>query len=156
MHRIQQMFSQKGEFFSRMFAVALTLCVVLCMFSLPAAAENTYRITDGNRVLFFSTDTTNPADVLDEAGLELGKDDTYTTQESGEYSEIHIQRVQMVTIDNGGQILKTGTYGETVKQLLDRLNISIGPEDSVSAEPDEQTQEGMVISISRKHYATET
>ncbi len=156
MHRLQQTFFSKGNIFYRAIAITMIVAVAVCLFSLPAAAKNTYRITDGDRVLIFSTDATNPVDVLDQAGLALGKDDTYTTQESGDFSEIHVKRVQMVTIDNGGQILKTGTYGETVQQLLTRLNISIGESDTLSVDLHEQTKNDMVISISRKHYATET
>ncbi len=156
MHRLQQTFFSKGDFFHRALAIVMLAAVTICLFSLPAAAKNTYRITDGDRVLIFSTDATNPTDILNEAGLALGKDDTYTTQESGDYSEIHVRRLQMVTIDNGGQILKTGTYGETVQQLLNRLKISVGEFDTVSVDQTQQTRDGMEIVISRKHYATET
>ncbi len=156
MHRLQQILLSKGNRLHRVVAVLMAAAVSVCLFSLPAAAKNTYRITDGDRVLIFSTDATNPVDVLDQAGLALGKDDTYTTKESGDYSEIHVKRIQMVTIDNGGQILKTGTYGETVRQLLERLDISMGEGDTLSVESTAQTYDGMEISISRRHYATET
>ncbi len=156
MHRSQHKFISQGSLLHRTLAVIMITAVVACLFSLPAAAKNTYRITDGDRVLIFSTDATNPVDVLDEAGLALGKDDTYTTQESGDYSEIHVQRVQMVTIDNGGQILKTGTYGETVQQLLNRLDIVVGEDDTLSVALTDNTYADMTISISRRHDATET
>ncbi len=156
MRRLQQLFFSKGKRFNRVLAVMLIAVAMVAVFSLSAEAKNTYRITDGDRVLIISTDATNPVDVLDQAGLALGKDDTYTTQESGDYSEIYVQRIQMVTIDNGGQILKTGTYGETVQQLLDRMNISVGSNDTVSPALTAQTYDGMEIAISRRHYATET
>ncbi len=156
MHRLQHKFFSTGNFSYRALAITMVFAVAVCLFSLPAAAKNTYRITDGDRVLFFSTDATNPVDILNQAGLALGKDDTYTTQESSDFSEIHVKRVQMVTIDNGGQILKTGTYGETVQQLLNRLDISVGESDTLSVDLSDQTREGMEISISRKHFATET
>lgn len=154
MHSFKQLLLKKGNPLSRTFAVVIAAAIAVCVFSIPAAAQNTYRITDGDRVLIFSTDATDPADVLVEAGLTLGKDDTYTTQESDDYSEIHVKRLQMVTVDDGGQILKTGTYGETVQQLLGRLDITVGEHDLVSVDLTAQTADEMEIVISRRHFAT--
>lgn len=156
MRRIKQFALHKENGFRRVVAMSALLTMLFVVFALPAAAQNRYRITDGDRVLIYTTDATDPVEVLDEAGLELGKDDTYTTRESGAYSEIHVQRIQMVTINNGGQILKTGTYGETVGELLERLNLTYSSEDEISAQPEDTTFDGMEIVISRKHYVTET
>lgn len=156
MHRFRQLILKKGNPLSRMAAVMIAVALAVCVFSIPAAAQNTYRITDGDRVVIVRSDATDPADVLNEAGLTLGKDDTYTTLESDDYSEIHVRRLQMVTIDDGGRILKTGTYGETVRQLLDRLNISVGEQDLLSVEMTDQTSDAMVIAIGRRRFETET
>ena len=120
-----------------------------------ASAETTYMINDNGRVSYYTTSATDPEEVLDLAGLELGIDDTYTTEESNGYTGIYVNRVQMVTINNGGQILKTGTYGETVEELVTRLNMTLGEDDQISVELSEETYDGMEITIDRVTYATE-
>lgn len=120
-----------------------------------ASAETTYMIHDEGKISYYTTSATDPEAVLDEAGLVLGIDDTYTTEESNGYTGIYVKRVQMITINNGGQILKTGTYGETVEELLDRLNVVLDEDDAVSAAMDEETYDGMEIVINRVSYVTE-
>lgn len=143
-------------------SAVLTLMFVAMLFGgfgmgvVTASAETTYMINDAGRVSYYTTSETDPEEVLDQAGLKLGIDDTYTTEESNGYTGIYVQRVQMVTIDNGGQILKTGTYGETVEALLARLNVKLGTDDQISVELDEQTFDGMEIVINRVTYTTET
>ena len=140
----------------------LTVLVIGILFGqlgmgvVTASAETTYMINDDGRVSYYTTSATDPEEVLDEAGLELGIDDTYTTEASNGYTEIRVQRVQMITINNGGQILKTGTYGETVAQLLNRLNVKLGENDQISVELEEMTRDGMEIVIDRVSYVTET
>lgn len=159
MHRNKQMGNSKDNF---ILSILLTVLIVAAVISpmgagvVTASAETTYMINDAGRVSYYTTSATDPEEVLDEAGLELGIDDTYTTKESNGYTGIYVQRVQMVTIDNGGQILKIGTYGETVAELLNRLNVKLGGDDQISAELDEQTFDGMSIIIDRVTYATET
>lgn len=142
-------------------SAVLTVLVIAMLFGhlgkgvVTASAETTYMINDNGRVSYYTTSATDPEEVLDLAGLELGIDDTYTTEESIGYTGIYVKRVQMVTIDNGGQILKTGTYGETVEELLTRLNMTLGEDDQISVELDEQTYDGMEIEIDRVTYATE-
>ena len=156
MHRYKQLVLKKGSPLSRIAAVMIAVVIGVCVFSIPAAAQNTYRITDGDRVMIFSSGATDPADVLNEAGLTLGKDDTYTTMQSDDYSEIHVKRIQMVTINDAGHILKTGTYGETVEELLTRLDITVGEDDLLSVEPSAQTEDGMTIAIDRRTFQNET
>ena len=70
--------------------VPIVLLVVLL--SQTAFAQNTYVITDGERVVIHTSSATDPATVLDEAGLSLGEDDTYTTSPGDGVSEITVQR----------------------------------------------------------------
>ena len=87
----------------RMAVVVIPL--ILLLLSQTVFAQNTYVITDGDRVLVHTSSATDPAVVLTEAGLALGADDTYTTQTGIVRSEIKVQRVQTVTIDYCGEIL---------------------------------------------------
>ena len=63
----------------RLFAVLLTALLALALVRQTAFAK-TYVITDGDRVVTYTTFATDPAEVLDQAGLTLEQYDTYTTQ----------------------------------------------------------------------------
>ena len=156
MARIKQFALHRKNLLLRLLAITLVVVGSVGMMSQAAFAQNTYIINDGGRLTYHTSYTTDPAAVLDEAGLELGKDDTYTTQESFGVSEIRVNRQQFITIDNGGQMLTVGSQGETVEQLLTRLNIELDAQTTVSEDLDEETEDGMQITISRTTYVTET
>ena len=130
-------------------AVLLIPLVVLLLLSQTVFAQTTYVINDGNRVLVHTSSVTDPAAVLNEAGLALGADDTYTTQTGIGVSEITVQRSHTVTIDNGGEILAVSATDETVGELLSRLSISLDGNVAVSVPMEMETHSGMVITISR-------
>ena len=130
-------------------AVLVIPLVVLLLLSQTVFAQTTYVINDGNRVLVHTSSATDPAAVLNEAGLALGADDTYTTQTGIGVSEITVQRSHTVTIDNGGEILAVSATDETVGELLSRLSISVDGNVAVSVPMEMETHSGMVITISR-------
>lgn len=67
--------------------VGLTLTLTQTAF-----AQNTYVITDGDRVKVHTTFATDPEAVLGEAGFELGTEDTFVAQHGDGVSEITVQR----------------------------------------------------------------
>ena len=157
MHRIRQFVIRRKAAMVRLGAVAFAVFCSVAMLSQSAFAQNTYMITDGDRVTYHTSYATDPNEILDEAGFELGKDDTYTTQESDGVSEIYVQRqAQAVTVDNGGQVMSVETQGETVRELLTRLNVTLDSQSTVSEDLDGMTSDGMRIVVSRTTYATET
>ena len=92
MRRIKRFSSKKNEFLFRIAAILLPLISIVLLLSQTAFAQNTYVITDGERVLIHTTSASDPAEVLDEAGLTLGDDDTYTAQGGDGVSEITVRR----------------------------------------------------------------
>lgn len=156
MRRLKQFAFRRKTALIRIAAIALAIAGSVGVLSQAAFAQNTYAINDGGRVTYYTSFATDPDEVLNEAGFELGKDDTYTTQESNGVSEIHVRRVQTVTVDNGGQVMSIGSEGETVEHLLNRLNITVDPQTTVSYSLDESTQDGMQIVINRTTYVQET
>ena len=147
----------RDTLFIRIIAAALLLVCVLLLLSQTAFAQNTYVITDGDRVVVHTTSVTDPAAVLDEAGLILDQDDTYTTAVTGDgVSEITVQRNQMVTIHYNGKQMQVAAYGETVEALLNRLNISTSGNTTVSASLDAVTYNVMELSVSRTVREVET
>lgn len=135
--------------FTRMMALLLPVMVMISMLSQKVFAKNTYLINDGGRVTVHTTYTTDPVEVLDEVGLELGRNDTYTTQPGFGVSEITIQRMQTVEVVYGGNTLSVSTYGETVEAMLNRLGIQVEEGDLLSEALGATTYDGMRLTIAR-------
>lgn len=129
--------------------VALILPIVcICASLTPTVfAQNTYVITDGDQVVVHTTYETNPADVLDEAGVQLSTNDIYTTEETDGVSEITVQRSQNITIDYCGEKIQATSYGETLDELLSRLDVRAYGDYHVSLPMDTLTYDGMEVTI---------
>ena len=140
---------RKVAFLKRVLALALPTVLIMLLLAQIAFAKNTYLIHDGGRVTVYTTYATDPAEVLDQAGLQLNAEDTYITQVSAGVSEITIQRKQQVRIVMGGKVLQASTYGETVGDLLHRLGIQLTQEDILSEKRSSLTYDGMTITISQ-------
>lgn len=140
----------------RAFAVLLPLVCLVVMLTQTAFAKNTYRISDGDRVLIHTTYATDPATVLSEAGFSLGAEDTFTTQPGVGMSEITVQRKQNIRITYSGKIWEVKSYGETVQSLLTKLNFTLSENDVVSVSLSAKTYDGMTINISRNETVEET
>lgn len=147
---------KKINMFTRVMALMLPVVCIVLLLSQTAFAKTTYLINDGGRVVIHTTYATDPAEVLDEAGLELGRDDTYTTQPGFGISEITIQRLQTVQIVYSGNTLRVSTYGETVEAMLNRLEIKLAKEDLLSESLSTSTYDGMVLKITRSVTTQET
>ncbi len=147
---------RKIKALTRAVALALPILCVVLLLTQTVFAKTTYLINDGGRVTIHTTYATDPAEVLDEAGLELGRDDTYTTQSGFAMSEITIQRKQTVQIVYGGNTMTVSSYGETVQALLERMQITLSDSNVVSEAMSAMTYDGMVLTISQAMTRTET
>lgn len=140
----------------KMIALLLAMVCLVGSLSQTAQAENTFVITDGDAVTVHTTSATDPAKVLQEAGVALSADDIYTTESVDGVSEIKVQRLQSVTVHYGEQVIQETTYGETLKSLFDRLGILIDDSVVVSLPLDRETSHGMVVRVDRIGEATES
>jgi uncharacterized protein YabE (DUF348 family)/3D (Asp-Asp-Asp) domain-containing protein len=140
----------------RFVALLLPVICIVLLLSQTVFAKNTYLINDSGKVVIHTTYATDPAKVLDEAGLELGEDDTFVTQTGFGVSEITVQRKQSITINHGGNVLDVVSYGETVESLLERLDLILTNEDVVSVPLSSQTFDGLNITIARSVEVEET
>lgn len=145
---------KRKKSFIRMAALALPLFLLLL--SQTVFARNTYVITDGDTVLVHTSAATDPAAVLNEAGLALGEDDTYTTQTGIGVSEITVNRSQTVTVENCGQVLTVSDVSGTVGELLQQLDIAVGGNVAVSVPLEMELADDLVITISETVRTTET
>ena len=105
----------------------------------------TYVITDGDRVLTHTTFATDPGTVLTEAGLELSREDRFTT----EAGSITVSRAPRVTLHWRGQTMHLTAWEETLGQLLNRLELVPESEDVLSHSLDAPLSDGMEVRIDR-------
>ncbi len=146
MQRLDTIF-KKRSMFTRICAVALAVSAAMSVFELRVSARNTYVITDGDRVTVHTTYATDPTDVLTEAGVVLGETDIFETTPTDDGHEITILRSMEITVDNCGVVTTVLSYGETVRELLERGGITYSRGATISADLDAQVTADMKIII---------
>lgn len=160
MQAITSFIEKRKSLFLRVAAMALPMIILLAVLAPTAFAQTTYVITDGEHVRVYTTYTTDPADVLDQAGFELGEDDTYTSQPGDGVSEITVQRSQQITINYCGEKLQANSYGESLETLLNRLGLNATGAYTPSLPLQTKTYDGMEVTIDcvmemEQNYTTE-
>ena len=131
----------------RVAVLVLPLLVLVGALCMPALAQTTYVITDGDQVKTYTTFATDPASVLNQAGYSLSPEDEYTTQAVDGVNEITVLRNQRVVIDNCGDVFEVNTFGETVGDLLNRFDISSNGCFRVSVPLDTPTSDGLRVQV---------
>ena len=92
--------------------------------------------------------------ILEEAGIRLGSEDRLE-QTQGEYGPVlTVLRQQRIQVDYYGQVQEVTSYGETVAQLLQRLDLAVGDGDRISLPLEQKTSDGMELRIFR-HFQQE-
>ena len=71
--------TSKKHRLTRIVMVGVLLAALVVLLAQTALAQITYVITDGDHVTYHTSFSSDPAVVLDEAGVELDSDDFYTT-----------------------------------------------------------------------------
>lgn len=142
----------------RLYVSLLTLILGLSFTALISqrALATTYVITDGERVMTYTTFATDPAEVLGKAGVELSEHDTYTTEAVEGKSSITVNRANHITVRYHGQTREVTGTEETVGELLDRLSLDVTGEDLVSHGMEEGIYDGMELRIDRTQVLQET
>lgn len=150
MQAITSFIEKRKNLLLRVAALVLPVLIIVALLAPTVFAQTTYVITDGDLVKVYTTYATDPAAVLDKAGVNLGEDDIYTTQPGDGVSEITVQRLQTITLNNCGEQVQVSSYGETLEVLLNRLGIAVGnSEFSVSESLDTETYDGMEVTVDR-------
>lgn len=146
---------KKQLLFARLLMLVLILTLLIALMA-PVVLAKTYVIRDGDRIITYTTFATDPARILDEAGMTLGAQDTYTTASTDDGHTILIRRMQHITIEYHGRTAEAISYGETVGELLSRLELTVSGEDVVSHGMAEATADGMVLRVDRVVTVPET
>lgn len=149
---------RRRDFLIHSYVALLTVILILSMTALlsQTAFATTYVITDGDRVVTYTSFATDPAEVLGAAGLPLEEYDTYTTEAVEGASAITINRAQRITVHYHGQTTIVTSLGETAGELLQRLGLECTGEDVVSHGLEEETFDGMVLTVDQIVTCRET
>ena len=131
--------------------ITLAAAALAALLLIPGAVAKTYVITDGHRVMTYTTFATNPVQVLDDAGISLSEEDTYLAGGS----DIQICRALRIKLRIHGREETVISTGETAAQLLSRLGIVLTEEDRLSHDPSLYVWDGMELRVDRVTRQTE-
>lgn len=124
----------------------------MLLFANSEKAKTVYEITLDNTTYTVESYSNEMEDVLDEAGLELSASDCVDTAENTKKDtvEVSITHKQYVTVTCDGAAVSVLTdEGETVSDVLGRLNIKLGKHDLISEDLDTKVKSGDSIVINR-------
>lgn len=132
-------------------AMVLILGFVL-LFARMEKAKTVYEITLDDNTYTVESDSEQMEDVFNEAGLELSASDCVDAKEDKQTDtvQISVTHKQYVTVTCDGDSVSILTdEGETVGQVLDRLNIELGKHDLISKKASAKVESGDSIVINR-------
>lgn len=155
MRRPKSRAMKKQLFLLGSYFALLTVILLLSVSALLSQTvfATTYVINDGDRVVSYTTFATDPAEILDQAGVSLDPYDTFTTRGG---SAITVTRAMRVRLRYHGQTREVSSQGETVGQLLNRLQLNLTEEDVLSHDLTEQIFDGMELTVDREIICRET
>lgn len=140
----------------RLASAVVTTALTASALMIPAAAQSTYVIHDRDEVIVHTTFTRDPDEVLQEAGVTLGRSDVYTAAQGADGLDLTVLRRQTVHLVADGQVHTLATYGEPVSQVLDAVGVTLDSDDKSSVPLDTPTETGMTIVITRVETKTLT
>ena len=139
--------ARRRNIFLYVVAVAVPVVFLLTMLSQRVFAQNTYVITDGDQVIVHTTNASDPAMALDEAGVVADPDEYSTTQTEAGVYDITVRRNDTVTVQYGSNVITVPLQDETVGALLNRLGYSAEAGYLTSSDLDAALQGGMTITV---------
>jgi len=119
--------------------------------SITASANHTVQIIDKNDVKKITTDKTEPAEILDQAGIQVTDDDLILIEkENPELIKIRIRRAFPVTlkINNKEQVFMM-PEGSCVKDLISRSGLEIKEHDEISLSEDTILEPDMEVKLKK-------
>ena len=155
MSTLKQFAMRKDNAFVRLMIMLIVPVLLITTVTMTAYAQSGYVINDGEERQVVFSDATEASEVLAENGYELNRADRIELNEEGMRPEITVHRIQMIYINNGGQSVVTNSYGETVGELLERINMGLNEGDAIDVALETMTYDGMKLNIDRWTTSTE-
>ena len=156
MSKLKNFAVHKDNALVRLMIMLIVPAILIGSVSMHAYAQSGYIIYDGEDRQVVLSEATEPSEVLTEAGFELGRADIIEMNEDGMRPEITVRRNQLIRINNGGQQMVTNSYGQTVGELLECINLTLNEGDAIDVSLDTMTYDGMELNIDRWVTVTET
>ena len=157
MQKVKEFMIDKSALCIRTATAMVVVLAMVLLLAMTAFAETTYVIHDGDTQITHRTDATEPAEVLEEAGLELCAGDLVTTEERLGSATITIRRAMEITVDYYGQpITGVGYQNETLGHVLERMALTCSKSDVLSMPLDTRVHHGLNLSISTLEVKEET
>lgn len=125
--------------------VAAMCAMILSYFFLVASGDCVYTIVDNGKVYEISSRSSDIDGILREAGISLSEGDQVTVEAGSSKTYVDIQRSQQILLQYGGAELTATTYGTTVQELLQEMNICLGKGDTI-------TSQGKAVSLGAETY----
>ena len=155
MSKLRKFAMRKDNALARMMIMLIVPMMLIATVSMTAYAQSGYVIYDGEDRYVVLSEATEPSEIVNEAGIELGRADIIEMNEEGMRPELIIRRNQMIQINNGGQRVVTNSYGMTVGELLTAINMELGENDTIDVDLSAETYDGMELNIDRWVTVTE-
>lgn len=127
----------------------VALGFVLYLISLP---DYQYTILDNDRIKTVRSDFRDPAQILQEVGIHIGSHDRFYM----EGNQITVERAMTVTVKAEKETLTAYSFGETVGQLLDRLQIPDWQNKKLSHAADTTVYNGMELFVEYRENVSES
>lgn len=144
MHTPRHNTAQKQGSMTRFVLIGLAILCILTLLS-PTVFARTYVITDGDRIVTYTTFATDPTEILSAAGVTLDSTDFYTTSDG---NTITVQRdLEMTLVYHGTEMTVTFAEGESVQDLLNRRGLDVTREDTLSHPMDMPLFQGMTLRV---------
>lgn len=122
----------------QLLALAVVTVAFLASFNMPATATIAYEIQDGDTTYHHTSNATDPAEVLSEAGISHSDIDLLSASADGQVVSLSITRRQYVTvICDGVPYSILAEAQDTVADVLSYLNIQVNDYDYISTALDE-------------------
>ncbi|MBQ2842406.1 MAG: G5 domain-containing protein [Clostridia bacterium] len=137
----------------KILTAVITVLFVCSVTVTTFAAANDYEVTviDGEKSVSISAKTSNPLELVKQAGFKLGANDTLDLSEftAGEGGEIVIERANIIRVEDNGIISYFVGYGETLDDIFSKEGISLGEDDDAGVDTSKNVFDGMRVFIKR-------
>ena len=138
--------------------LSLSVIIVFLCVAASLSSVNTFVIHEGEEWMVYNSKTSSTSEALSELGITIGEDRYVEMPEVVDQgvAEIYIFNKKKVNIKIANESLLYHSHKEeTVNDILNAKNITLGEFDLISPSIDSEVTDGMQIEITRVSYSTE-
>lgn len=141
------LFVGRRNSFFRLLVIAIPVVLLLTVLSQNVFAQNTFVITEGDQVIVHKSYTTDPAEALAEAGIEVDPDEYRAYLCKNNTYDIRVVRDDTVVVMNCGEKMYVAVEENTVGELLERIGVPACEGYEISCALDTELEDGMTIVV---------